>query len=70
MMESLLSRAGDANRIEDFIKNKKFREPRMEASIAMDLCFSSAYECQMRFFSDSWVLVRSFFNTDCYVCMM
>lgn len=36
----------------------------------MDLCFCSAYECQMSFFSDSRVLVRSFFKADFYVCMM
>ena len=49
-MESLLSSTGGADRMEDFIENKEFREPNMEASIAMDLCFSSACECQMSFF--------------------
>lgn len=29
---------------------KKFCEPSMEASIAMTLCFSTTYDCQMRLF--------------------
>jgi len=41
-MESLLSTAGDADRMANFIKTKKFCEPSIEISIAMDLCFSGA----------------------------
>lgn len=42
-----MEKTGAADRMEGFIKTKIFCESSMEASVAMDLCFTSPQDCQL-----------------------
>lgn len=62
-----MEKTGDADRMEGFIKTETFCESSMEASVAMDLCFSGPCDCQLRglvFFPNSCILIKSVFRAD------